>query len=165
MTSDKKVQTIGSARIAPARTGRRIVAYNRMGGTDAVDLAVEAWHYLAGRGFTLGDFLIDHEQAAIVAYMPDALAPTGEVPVGILTYSNQGWIKSLWIQLCYVRPEFRRQGHYRAMFDELVRLAQFQGAKMVQAGIHVDNTDSADAHAALGFKPRYTVQILDVPKT
>jgi phosphinothricin acetyltransferase len=53
----------------------------------------------------------------------------------------------------YVRPDFRRAGVARALYEALFRVLMLQGFVNAYAGITLPNEPSARFHEALGFRP------------
>ena len=61
-----------------------------------------------------------------------------------------GWY--WWIQSVYVRPEFRRQGVYRAMYAEVKALAREEGAPCVRLYVDRTNERGVMTYEALGMR-------------
>jgi GNAT superfamily N-acetyltransferase len=77
---------------------------------------------------------------------PYLLAVRDGRPVGQMAYTfewsdwRNGWF--WWIQSVYVRPEARRQGVFRALFEELVRSARHAG-NVIGIRLYVDAENEA----------------------
>lgn len=86
------------------------------------------------------------------------LAEDGDSTVAgqmMITYEwsdwRNGWI--WWIQSVYVRPEYRRQGVFRGLFDHVHQLAQ-QRPDVIGLRLYVDNenTSAHETYYRLGMK-------------
>jgi phosphinothricin acetyltransferase len=54
---------------------------------------------------------------------------------------------------CYVRPQARRRGVGKALYEELLRLLESQGLRNAYAGIALPNDASVRLHESVGFTP------------
>lgn len=86
------------------------------------------------------------------------LAEADGVVVGslMITFEWSDWRNGLfwWVQSVYVRPEFRRRGVYRALYnwvrDEARRLPQVVGLRLY---VDDDNAGAQRTYEALGMTP------------
>ena len=71
-----------------------------------------------------------------------------------------------WIQSVYVKPEFRRAGVFRAIFNHLQQRARAQKEVCsIRLYVHEDNTRACQSYERLGMaRTRYEVFELDVRK-
>ena len=65
---------------------------------------------------------------------------------------RNGWI--WWIQSVYVRPEARRRGIFRALFEHVERLAR-QDPEVIGLRLYVENGNRAaqETYARMGMRP------------
>ena len=86
----------------------------------------------------------------------------------MITYEWSDWRNGSiwWIQSVYVRPEFRRAGVFRALFNHVQGLAR--GRKdvcSIRLYVHAENTRAAQSYERLGMtKTQYEVFELDLGK-
>jgi len=131
--------------------------YNNMTRTPALALAVEGWMWLVKKGHTDGGFVLNWEQKAILALRENA------VPVGVLTWSDQPWNASVFVNLAYVKLAFRRTGVHTAMFDALVERARELGRPTILSGAMKTNNVSRHAMKAQGRVEYAVMTKFDVP--
>ena len=86
------------------------------------------------------------------------VAIAGEDIVGqiMCTYEWSDWRNGnlWWIQSVYVRPEFRRQGVFRALYGHVQRLAQQSpGVAGLRLYVEHHNHVAQQVYAELGMKP------------
>ncbi len=115
-------------------------------------------------------------EAGVAAVLTDRakgvyyLAEAGGAVVGqtMITYEWSDWRNGniWWIQSVYVKPEFRRAGVFRALFNHLRNLAQArQDVCNLRLYVHADNTRACQSYERLGMsRTRYEVFDLDVRK-
>jgi ribosomal protein S18 acetylase RimI-like enzyme len=86
----------------------------------------------------------------------------------MITYEWSDWRNGniWWIQSVYVKPEFRRSGIFRALFNHLQKLAQARTEVCsIRLYVHGDNTRACQSYLRLGMtRTRYEVFELDVRK-
>jgi len=98
------------------------------------------------------------------------LAEAAGVVVGqtMITYEWSDWRNGniWWIQSVYVKPEFRRAGVFRAIFNYLQGQAQAQKEVCsLRLYVHADNTRACQSYERLGMnRTRYEIFELDVRK-
>jgi len=66
----------------------------------------------------------------------------------MVTYEWSDWRNGLfwWIQSVYVKPQFRRQGHYRGMYERLKAMAIEQATPVCGFRLYAE-TENVNAHA------------------
>lgn len=86
----------------------------------------------------------------------------------MITYEWSDWRNGniWWIQSVYVKPEFRRAGVFRAIFNHLRHLAQAQQEVCsIRLYVHADNIRACQSYERLGMtRTKYEVFELDVRK-
>ena len=84
----------------------------------------------------------------------------------MITYEWSDWRNGniWWIQSVYVKPEFRRAGIFRAIFNHLRSLAQARKEVCsIRLYVHADNTRACQSYERLGMiRTRYEIFELDV---
>ena len=115
-------------------------------------------------------------QAGVAAMLKDRtkgiyfVAESSGTLVGqtMITYEWSDWRNGniWWIQSVYVKPEFRRAGVFRSLFNRVRQLAQAQKqACSIRLYVHGDNTRACQSYERLGMtRTRYEVFELDVWK-
>lgn len=117
---------------------------------------MEAWNDLLQRGMTGGSILVDWEQCAFYA------EEDGQV-VGVLTYKVYDHDHSLYIAVGYVKPEYRKQGVYRSLWDAAVEKAREKSCTHVTGVTHWDNAEMQAVMKHMGREPRYITYEYDLP--
>lgn len=112
--------------------------------TEALPVAVDAWHALQVARHCGRLVLISWDDAALLAVRPDG------APMGIITYRVKPEWRVIEIWLGFVYPAFRGRGVYRALWGELVKVATFEGAAEIVSGTHTTNTTMRAVAAKLG---------------
>ena len=115
-------------------------------------------------------------QAGVTALLKDPakglyyVAEAAGAVVGqvMITYEWSDWRNGniWWIQSVYVKPEFRRAGIFRALFNHLRNLAQTRkDVCSLRLYVHAENTRAAESYKRLGMTlTQYEVFELDVRK-
>ena len=115
-------------------------------------------------------------QAGVTALLKDpakglyyvAEAEGAVVAQVMITYEWSDWRNGTiwWIQSVYVKPEFRRAGIFRALFNHLRGLAQTRkDVCSLRLYVHAENTRAAESYKRLGMTlTQYEVFELDVRK-
>ena len=57
----------------------------------------------------------------------------------------------LWIQSVYVKPDYRNQGIYKAMYKEVLSLAKSEGITQVRLYVDKDNQKAQSVYQKLGM--------------
>jgi GNAT superfamily N-acetyltransferase len=127
---------------------------------ESEDLALDAARVEAG----VRALLIDPAKG--IYYVADvAGAVAGQL---MITYEWSDWRNGniWWIQSVYVKPEFRRAGVFRALFNHLQSLAKTQeDVCMLRLYMHAENTRARQSYERLGMsRTKYEVFELDVRK-
>ena len=65
--------------------------------------------------------------------------------------------KFFWIDLIFVKEDFRGRGVGKFLYSEALRLADKKGFKKVVLDIFSANKNSTEFHTKLGFEPVYTI--------
>jgi ribosomal protein S18 acetylase RimI-like enzyme len=83
------------------------------------------------------------------------LAESEGGPVGqlALTYEWSDWRNAVfwWLQSVYVRPEFRRQGVLRSLYDRVLKLGADKGVCGVRLYVERNNVSAQEAYRRLGL--------------
>ena len=83
------------------------------------------------------------------------LAVINDTPVGSLMltreWSDWNCCWYLWIQSVYVSPVYRRNGIYKAMYDEVLKLAKSEGISQVRLYVDKDNEKAQTVYQKLGM--------------
>ena len=78
-------------------------------------------------------------------------------PVGQLglTFEWSDWRDGMfwWLQSVYVRPEHRRSGVLKALYEHVLELASARGACGIRLYVEQGNRPAQDAYRRLGFEP------------
>ena len=71
------------------------------------------------------------------------------------TYEWSDWRAGdfFWIQSVFVRPEARRSGVYRALYEAVLERVRLAGAVGVRLYVEQDNLRAQQTYAALGMSP------------
>jgi GNAT superfamily N-acetyltransferase len=87
----------------------------------------------------------------------------------MITYEWSDWRNGniWWLQSVYVRPEFRRQGVFRSLFDYLQGLARnTPGVCSLRLYMHADNSTAKRSYEQLGMlATKYHVFEMEFGKT
>ena len=57
----------------------------------------------------------------------------------------------LWIQSVYVSPDYRKNGIYKAMYDEVLKLAKSEGISQVRLYVDKDNKKAQTVYQKVGM--------------
>ena len=57
----------------------------------------------------------------------------------------------LWIQSVYVSPDYRKNGIYKAMYEEVLRLAKSEGVSQVRLYVDKDNKKAQTVYQKVGM--------------
>jgi GNAT superfamily N-acetyltransferase len=70
-----------------------------------------------------------------------------------------------WLQSVYVKPEFRRAGIFRALFEHIRETARAQSVPGLRLYMHADNSRARRSYEQLGMsRTQYEVFELDLRK-
>jgi GNAT superfamily N-acetyltransferase len=118
---------------------------------EAVELAVMGWlELIQVVGDNDGSIKIGWDHKVIVAQNKGTA-------VGVMTWYDEEHLSRLWINLAFVRPDFRRRGVHTIMFQELVEKAKELGRWRIGAGTFVGNTKSLAAMKKQGRILKYSM--------
>ena len=117
--------------------------YDGVNQTPAIPLIARAWQELLARGISPMETIGNWDHQAVVAF-------SGDMPVGVMTYTHEKWKKVLWVHLGFVVPELRRHGIYKLLWERVVKAAQKLGAAEIQGSTHVDNSAMLECARKLG---------------
>jgi GNAT superfamily N-acetyltransferase len=118
--------------------------YDNINFTPAAPLLFRAQHELMEAGFMRPCIMVFWDDNALVAFNIDKL------PIGVISFVHEKWLRQISIRLGYVLPEWRRQGVYRTLWNSLVDVAKSLDVKEIQGNTHVDNTPMNETMKALG---------------
>jgi GNAT superfamily N-acetyltransferase len=97
-----------------------------------------------------------------------AVADGTVVGQSMITYEWSDWSNGMrwWVQSVYVRPDFRRRGIYRGLFEYLRQLATTEGhACAMRLYVHRDNRGAQAVYERLGFTDEhYLVYGIDLAR-
>lgn len=83
------------------------------------------------------------------------IAESGSGPVGqlALTYEWSDWRNGMfwWLQSVYVRPEFRRKGVLRALYDHVLEMARDRHVCGIRLYVEKENRGAQEAYRRLGM--------------
>ena len=128
-----------------------VVHFEQINRTEAYPLALEGHVELLRQGLAEPVESVSWENEALLAKQG-----SGEL-AGVLVFGHQKWNRSFWVQLGFVRPQFRRQGVYRAMWRQLVTIAQARKIPVILGATSVSNTDMQRVMAQLD-RSAYAIQ-------
>lgn len=87
----------------------------------------------------------------------------------MITYEWSDWRNGnlWWLQSVYVKPEFRRLGIFRRLFEHLQRLAiERKDVRTLRLYMHAENTRARQSYEKLGMKrTQYEVFELELPNS
>src|SRR3990172_9023306 len=86
----------------------------------------------------------------------------------MVTFEWSDWSNGMrwWLQSVYVRPDCRRRGIYRGLFDYLIALARAEGTVCaIRLYVHRENRAAQTVYRHLGFADeRYLVYGMELPR-
>ncbi len=110
--------------------------------TETLEAGVAALFEREGLGFYV---VAEHPEAGVAGAL-------------MVTYEWSDWRNGCfwWIQSVYVRPEFRRRGLYRGLYDYVRALAEERGGVCgFRLYVEKDNAAARQAYASLGMGETY----------
>jgi GNAT superfamily N-acetyltransferase len=114
---------------SPTITVKAVGQVNR---TDAMPLLAQGLSELIQAGLQPAVCNTGWDDEAVVAYID-------ERPVGVMSFAEQKWDKTLWVKLGYVLQRYRRFGVYRAMWLQVVEIARAKKALEIWGATHISN--------------------------
>lgn len=67
-----------------------------------------------------------------------------------------------WIDLIYVKEEYRGSGYGKALYEDAFQIAREMGRSKIVIDIFDPNSRSKEFHSLRGFKPFYTIYIKEI---
>jgi len=133
-------------RAAQPRDREAIVAFNAALAVETERLELIPEVLRAGVTAVLGDptkgfYLVAERAGRIVGQLMVTLEWSD--------WRNGNW---WWIQSVYVAPDFRRQGVFRALFEEIATRARREGARGLRLYVERENQRAQATYSALGMK-------------
>jgi GNAT superfamily N-acetyltransferase len=133
-------------RSAEARDRETIVAFNAALALETERLELVPEVLKAGVAAVLGDpskgfYLVAERGGRIVGQLMITLEWSD--------WRNGNW---WWIQSVYVAPDARRQGVFRALFEEIAARARREGARGLRLYVERENQRAQATYSALGMK-------------
>ena len=117
-----------------------------------VDMAMESEGYaldyertLKGVGSVLQD---DNKGRYILAFIDGK--PVASLMI-TREWSDWNCCWYLWIQSVYVSPDYRKKGIYKAMYEEVLRLAKSEGVSQVRLYVDKDNKKAQTVYQKAGM--------------
>lgn len=93
------------------------------------------------------------------------IAIEDEKVVGIISYFlDKETETSYWINLSYVLPSHRQKGVWKKMYKKLVEVAKSRHIKVIEGGIHVDNTAMIESAKSVGRRAKFVTYTHDLTK-
>lgn len=90
------------------------------------------------------------------------VAIVDETVIGVLTWVQEDWCKTITVRLGWVHQEFRRQGIYRQLWQRLLDVARSKNVVAIRGGTHVNNIAMQKTMEKLGRQPKYLVYFYEV---
>lgn len=137
-----------------------VVFFKQLNNTPALALAVRGWADVEERGLGDGTMSVFASLNAFVAYAENG---RDHVPAGVITFDHDLTLNRIWIFQGFVLPEFRGQGLYRRMWNELVLKAIELKVAKIQSSTHVRNIAMREASKKLGRVEDAISMTFDVP--
>ncbi|CAK0784478.1 hypothetical protein CVIRNUC_007682 [Coccomyxa viridis] len=77
----------------------------------------------------------------------------------MITYEWSDWRNGQlwWIQSVYVHPEYRRRGHYRALYQHVQQQARQEEAAGIRLYVDTHNKNAQETYKAMGMSSHYLV--------
>lgn len=125
----------------------KLVHFEKVWGhKDPTALILDGSAYLVNNDLvTIPGSCYSWDEPAVVAYVDG-------VPAGVCHYQINKDKQELWMNINYIRPEFRGKGLYRKIREDIIRIATEAGANAVRNWVHASNDKSIKANVAVGSK-------------
>ncbi len=85
------------------------------------------------------------------------IAESGDAPIGqlMVTYEWSDWRDGefWWLQSVFVRPEFRRRGVLKALYDRVLELAEESNVCGIRLYVERENSAAIAAYRSFGIAP------------
>ena len=117
-----------------------------------VDMAMESEGYALDYGRTLKgveSVLQDDNKGRYVLAFIDG-KPVASLMI-TREWSDWNCCWYLWIQSVYVSPDYRKNGIYKAMYEEVLRLAKSEGVSQVRLYVDKDNKKAQTVYQKVGM--------------
>lgn len=125
---------------------RRIFETKQIGGLPIFDLAIEGVSELRARDLAIaGCFPVGWDDEAIWCEIDG-------VPVGLIAFQHQRWLRSVYITLSYVKSEHRRRGIWEEMYERLRTRAIELDCRRISGTVSANNRAIEAAALSVGRK-------------
>ena len=117
-----------------------------------VDMAMESEGYALDYGRTLKgveSVLQDDNKGRYILAVIDG-KPVASLMI-TREWSDWNCCWYLWIQSVYVSPDYRKNGIYKAMYEEVMRLAKSEGISQVRLYVDKDNKKAQTVYQKVGM--------------
>lgn len=74
--------------------------------------------------------------------------------IGLICFDEWNTPERFWIYFAYVKPECRRRGVYRGMWNHLLDIAKASNVKSIGSATYVENEPMKATYEALGRRAR-----------
>ncbi len=139
--------------------------YDCVNNTPAFRLAIAAQEDMVAEGFASETIVIRGDSPVLVAFFDNPEnEPRIKVPAGFITYTHNRGNRSIALNVGWVKPDYRRRGVYRTLWERLVEKAQELGAVKILGGTHVANARMRAVGRALGRYEVFVEMAFDVPE-
>lgn len=152
-------------RAATAADIELLVEFNRAHAAEVEDKGLDADTLRKGISHLMaeprdGFYLIAEASAAKQPHKPPALEPAGTLMV---TKEWSDWRNAhfWWIQSVYVHPQYRRQGLYSALHEEVARQARDANACGLRLYVERENTGAQATYRKHGMDETYYLMFED----
>lgn len=135
----------------------KVLEAKEINGCPALALAVEGWNNLLQEG--LADTAIIFSYSQSVLWVED-----GGQPVGVIVWEYYEYRKELWINLSYVKAQFRGKGYFRQLYNRLLEIAIEKKALRIAGATHVDNKVMQDVALRCGRTAQFITYSQLVPQ-
>lgn len=135
----------------------RVEHDSRLNDSPALVAALLAHADLYAKGWSNAPQL--NGSAEVLRYM------VGDTVVGFLTWTPDQDEAVWWIEMAWTDPAHRLQGIHKALWKELVKLAQEHDIRRIDGGAHVENTAMNIVMRRENRRPSYQWYSYDVPRT
>ena len=122
-----------------------VVEFNARLAEESEGVQLDRDRLTRGVGAVLGD-----ESLGLYLLAESDAGPMGQLAV---TFEWSDWRNGMfwWLQSVYVRPEFRRQGVLRALYERILDMGSERGVCGVRLYVEKNNVSAQEAYLRLGF--------------
>jgi GNAT superfamily N-acetyltransferase len=146
---NKRMRDFNDAKVTPVLTIKHFKGVEQ---TIVPDLFHEAYAELRHENWVSPSINIHWEDEALVAYYAD-------FPVGMITFVEQKFDKSIFIKMAYVRHNYRTQGVYRELYAKLREMAKERKVMLIIGVTDINNKPAQKAMEGVGRKAQYITYI------